>query len=84
MTADPPVLVGALNATLTCPALAVVEPSVGTPGRPATMIVRVLVPVPFVSVAPRVTVVVPAAVGVPVMRPVAALMTKPVGRVAAV
>jgi hypothetical protein len=48
------------------------------------MIVRVLVPVPFVSVAPRVTVVVPAVVGVPVMRPVAALMTKPAGRVAAV
>jgi len=82
--ADPPVLAGALNATLTCPALAVGVTPVGTPGLVATIIVRVLVPVPLASVAPRVTVVVPVVVGVPVITPVLEFIDKPVGNVTAV
>ena len=55
MIADPPLFDGAINATLTWVALAVGVTPVGTPGLVATIIVRVLVPVPLASVAPRVT-----------------------------
>ena len=74
----------ALNATLTCPALAVGVTPVGTPGLVATMIVSVLVPMPLASVAPRVTVVVPVAVGVPVICCVFASNVNPAGNVPAV
>jgi hypothetical protein len=49
----------------------------------AMVMASVAVPVPVVLVAERVALVVPAAVGVPEMRPVALLTESPVGRLAA-
>ena len=46
----------------------------------ATVMVRVAVPVPVEFVADSVTVAVPAAVGVPLMAPVSALIDRPAGR----
>jgi hypothetical protein len=45
-----------------------------------TVTVSVAVPVPPAFVAPRVTLDVPVAEGVPVMRPVAVFTDKPVGK----
>ena len=45
-----------------------------------TVNVNVLLPVPVALVAPSVTVEIPTTVGVPEIRPVAALTDKPVGK----
>ena len=49
------------------------------PPAAATVIVSVALPVPVAFVAPKVTAVVAAALGVPEMTPVVVLITKPAG-----
>ena len=54
---------------------------IGATPAAATVIVSVALPVPVALVAPSSTIVVPTAVGVPVIAPVAATMLKPAGKV---
>jgi hypothetical protein len=67
------------NVVPTVPAALVGLVMMGVPDAEPTVIVRVAVPVPVAFVAPSSTAVVPPAVGVPVMTPVAATMLRPAG-----